>query len=224
MPVWLFSALAIMAGSLVGIVTRLSLYAELDPLYVVFAVFFSTNLLISYWEICLLHRRDYIEERGAHWRERQQESGRSPVVQFLLAKVSLARPFSPNLWADVWAVYSVYDGSYVDRRTFGFNCDIANGYFTPVPTLVLYATFTVPFLPAVATGILAAMLFWQWVYVSTVYVVSFFVAERHWQVRPGEVFRYIVVPDSPWVLIPMLGIYVAVRLIIDGDYGVLGLP
>lgn len=223
MPIWLFSGLVIVAVSLVGIVTRLSLYGELDALYAVFAVFFSTNLLISYWEICLLHRRDYIEQRVAHWRDRHQESGRSPVVQFLLAKVSLARPFSPNVWADAWASYSVYDGSYVDRRTFGFNCDIANGYFTPLPTLVLYATFTVGFLPAVVTGILAAMLFWQWVYVSTVYVVSFFVAKRHRQVRPGEVFRYIVVPDSPWVLIPMLGIYVAVRLIMDGDYGVLGL-
>lgn len=103
-----------------------------------FAVFFSTNLLISYWEICLLHRRKYIEERGDYWRKRQRESGKSPAVEFLSAKVTLARPFSPTLWADVWAAYSVYDGSYVDRRTFGFNCDIANGYFTPLPTLVLY--------------------------------------------------------------------------------------
>ena len=223
MPVWLFSVLFIAALTLVGVVTRLHLFGDLDVLYVVFAVFFSTNLLISYWEICLFHKRDYIEQRGAYWRERYEEAGKSPAAEFLLAKVPLARPFSPILWADAWAAYSVYDGSYVDRRTFGFNCDIANGYFTPLPTLVLYATFTVPFLPAVAAGIIAAMLFWQWVYVSTVYVVSFFVGEHHRPLRPGEVFSYIVVPDSPWVLIPMLGIYVAVRLIIDGDYAVLGL-
>lgn len=223
MPVWLFSVIFIVVLTLVGVVTRLNMYAELDALYVVFAVFFSTNLLISYWEICLFHKRDHIEERGAYWRERHEESGKSPVVEFLLAKVSPARPFSPTLWADAWAVYSVVDGSYVDRRTFGFNCDIANGYFTPLPTLVLYATFTVGFLPAVAAGILAAMLFWQWVYVSTVYVVSFFVAKRHRQIRRGQVFSHIVAPDSPWVLIPLLGIYVAVRLIVDGDYAVLGL-
>ena len=223
MPVWLFSVLVIGALTSIGVVTRLNLYAELDVLYVLFAVFFSTNLLISYWEICLFHQRDYIEERGAYWRERLESSGKSPVIEFLLAKVSLARPFSPTLWADAWAVYSVVDGSYVDRRTFGFNCDIANGYFTPLPTLMLYATFTVPFLPAVVAGIVAAMLFWQWVYVSTVYVVSFFVAKRHRHIRRGQVFSHIVVPDSPWVLIPLLGIYVAVRLIIDGDYAVLGL-
>lgn len=224
MPVWLFLVLVIAAASLAGVATRLVLYADLDPLYVVFAIFFSTNLLISYWEICLFPRRHYIEQRRAYWRERQHKSGRSPVVQFLLTKMTLAKAFSPTLWADAWASYSVVDESYVDRRSFGFNCDIANGYFTPIPTLVLYATFTVPFLPAVVTGILAAMLFWQWVYVSTVYVVSFFVANHHRQLRPGAVFSHIVLPDSPWVLIPMLGLYVAVRLIIDGDYGVLGLP
>ncbi|MDE0191043.1 MAG: hypothetical protein OXQ90_06770 [Gammaproteobacteria bacterium] len=222
MPVWLFAVLFVVALTLIGVVTRLNQYGEIDALYVVFAVFFSTNLLISYWEICLFYQRDYIEERGAYWRERLEASGKSPVVEFLLTKVSLARPFSPTLWADAWAVYSVVDGSYVDRRTFGFNCDIANGYFTPLPTLVLYATFTVPFLPAVVAGIVAAMLFWQWVYVSAVYVVSFFVAKRHRQIRRGQVFSHIIVPDSPWVLIPLLGIYVAVRLIIDGDYAVIG--
>lgn len=223
MPVWLFSVLVIVALTLIGVVTRLDQYAAVDVLYVVFAVFFSINLLISYWEICLFHKRDYIERRGAHWRDRHAQSGKSPVIEFLLAKVPLARPFSPTRWADAWAAYSVYDGSYVDRRTFGFNCDIANGYFTPIPTLVLYATFTVPFLPAAVAGILAAMLFWQWVYVSTVYVVSFFVGKRHRQIRRGQVLGYIVVPDSPWILIPLLGIYVAVRLIVDGDYAVLGL-
>jgi len=111
MPVWLFSVLVIVGLTLIGVVTRLNQHAELDPLYVVFAVFFSTNLLISYWEICLFHKRDYIEERGAHWRERHEESGKSPVVEFLLARVSLARPFSPTLWADAWGAYSVYDGS-----------------------------------------------------------------------------------------------------------------
>ena len=48
----------------------------------------------------------------------------------------------------MWAFYTLYDGSYTDRRTYGFNIDIANGFFTLVPTLVLYAAFTVAFLPA----------------------------------------------------------------------------
>lgn len=28
--------------------------------------------------------------------------------------------------------------------------------------------------------------------------------------------------NAPWVLFPLLGLYVSVRLILDGNYGVLG--
>ena len=70
---------------------------------------------------------------------------------------------SPTLWADVWATYSLLDGSFSDRRTFGFNADVVNGFFTPVPTLILY-----------------------------------------------------------WVRCALLGLCVSVRLILDGNYGVLG--
>ena len=45
-----------------------------------------------------------------------------------------------------------YDGSYADRRTYGFNVDIANGFATPVPTLILYAAYSVDLIPALAAG------------------------------------------------------------------------
>ena len=45
-------------------------------------------------------------------------------------------------------------------------------------TLVLHATFTIAFLPAVFVGILGVMLFWQWTYMTSVYYVSFFVGGR----------------------------------------------
>ena len=68
---------------------------------------------------------------------------------------------SSTVWADVWAAYAQYDGSYADRRTYGYNIDIANGFATPVPTLILYAAFTFDFLPSVVAGIIGAMVFWQ---------------------------------------------------------------
>ena len=79
----------------------------------------------------------------------------------------------------MWAYYTLYDGSYTDRRTYGFTIDIANGFFTLAPTLVLYAAFTLAFLPAYVAGILGGMLFWQREYATSVYLVSFYVAGRH---------------------------------------------
>jgi hypothetical protein len=129
---------------------------------------------------------------------------------------------SPTLWADVWATYSPYDGSYADRRTFGFNADIGNGFVTPVPTLILYAAYTLDFFPAVYAGILGAMVFWQWVYVTSLYGVSFFVAGRQSRISRLEIFVFIIGINSYWVLCALLGLYVSIRLIIDGNYSILG--
>ena len=91
----------------------------------------------------------------------------------------MTRFSSPTVWADAWATYAQYDDSYADRGSFGFNVDIGNGFVTPVPTLFLYASYTFDFLPSLYAGILGAMVFWQWIYATSLYCVSFFVAERH---------------------------------------------
>ena len=222
MPVWLFVFIEIAVLGLAGIVLRFLAHGDVDPYHVVLAVFLSTNLLISYWEICLWFRRDLIERRAAFWRERQKTEQRSPAAQFLQQKVTLGTAFSPSFWADVWASYSCYDDSYTDRRSFGFTCDVGNGFVTPVPSLVLYATFTVPFVPAVWAGAIGAMLFWQWVYVTSAYWFSFFVAGRHRRLGAIEALAHVHLANSLWVLVPLLGMYVSVRLILDGNYGVLG--
>ena len=222
MPVGLFAALVVALLALLGIGARYYFYGDLNAIHGLLSLFFSINLLICYWEICLFLRRDYIEKRTLYWRRRQQETGRTPVGEFLFTRVPLSQVLSPTLWADVWAVYSLFDGSFSDRRTFGFNVDIANGFLTPVPTLILYAAYTVDFLPAVLVGILGVMLFWQWAYATSVYWVSFFVAKRQSRIARAEMYTYIGAMNAPWVLFGLLGWFVSVRLILDGNYSVLG--
>ena len=222
MPAGALSAVVIAILTLLGIGTRYYVHGDLNAIHGLFSLFFSTNLLICYWEACLHLRLEHIEKRAVYWRARQRETGRTPAVEFLTTRVPLSRMFSPTVWADAWATYSMFDASYSDRRTFGFVVDIANGYFTAVPTLILYGAFTVGFLPAVVAGILAAMLFWQWTYVSSLYWVSFFVAGRQALITRRELFVYIGAPNAFWVLCPAFGLYVSVRLILDGNYGILG--
>ena len=38
----------------------------------------------------------------------------------------------------------------------------------------------------------------------------------------GELYTYVGAPNAVWVLCPLLGLYVSLRLILDGNYGVLG--
>ena len=213
------------AGALLasfGIGIRYYLRGDLNVVHCLLSLFFASNLVICYWEICLFLRREDIETRAEYWRSRQRETGRTPAVEFLCARVPLRRILSPTVWAEVWATYSLFDGSLSDRRTRGFNADVANGFVTPVPTLILYAACTVDFLLAVLAGIVGLALSWQWSYVTSVYWFSFFVARRQRHIARGERYACIGALNAPWVLFALLGLYVSVRLILDANYSVLG--
>lgn len=222
MPAGLFAALAVATLALLGIGARYQMHGDLNVPHALLSLFLSINLLIAYWEICLFLRRDLVETRTAYWREWRERTGRTPAVEFLRARIPLVRMLSPTVWADVWAAYSQYDSSYADRRTFGFNVDIVNGFLTPVPTLLVYVAYTFPVLPAVVTGIVGVILFWQVMYGASVYLVSFFVAGRQARISGRELYTWIVAPNSPWMAGGLLGVYVSIRLITDGDYSVLG--
>ncbi len=222
-PVALVVALTIAAGTLLGILVRLQTGGQLNFLHSLFCLFFSVNLLICYWEICLFFLRDRIGTRAEYWRELQGRTGRSPAHGFFATRIGLTQVLSPSVWADAWAAYCYYDDSYADRRTFGFNVDIANGFVTPVPTLVLYAAFTVGYPSARIAGIIGLMMSWQWVYMTSTYLVSFFVARRQTLLSRRDVYIYIVAINSFWILCALLGGYVSVALIVNGDYRVLGL-
>lgn len=221
-PAGLLAALIVALLALAGIGGRYWTRGDLDEIHALLSLFFSVNLVICYWEQCLFFKRDYIEKRAKYWDDRRRKTGRTPVVEFLVHRVPLRRIASPTLWADVWATYSQYDSSYADGRTFGFNVDIANGFATPIPTLILYAAFTFNLMPALVVGIIGTILFWQLAYMTSIYWVSFFVAGRQERISRREKYIYIYGMNCPWVLFALLGLYVSIRLIVDSDYSVLG--
>lgn len=223
MKIWSIACTFIVLVSGAAIACRFWITGDFNLAYTLLAFFLSVNLLACYWEICLLLRGATIEERRQHWEKLGSNSQIAPALEFLTMSVPLRQAFSTKVWADLWGVYSLFDASYADKKTYGFNVDIANGVVTPVLSLVLLATITVPFLPGRVAGILGVLLFWQWIYVTSVYIVSFFVAGRHRLISRKEQFVYIWVPNLFWILLPIFGFYVSVRLVLDGTYTVLGL-
>ena len=221
-PVVLFTVLVIATLTLAGIGARYWVRGDFNVIHALLILFLSINLVICYWEVCLFLKRDYIESRAEYWRKRWRETGRNPATEFLAAKIPLTKMLSPTVWADVWATYSQFDGSYADRRTYGYTVDIANGFVTPAPTLILYAAFTFDILPALVAGIVGVMLFWQLTYMTSVYWVSFFSANRQNRISRENMYIYIWGMNSPWVIFALLGLYVSIRLIVNGDYSVVG--
>ena len=206
----------------IGLGTRYFVSQDLGVIHAVLSVFLSTNILICWWEVCLFLQCTLVEQRTEYWRDWRIQTGQLPHFAFFTTKIPLKRVFSPKIWADLWATYAQYDPSYADRRSYGFNIDIANGFFTLLPTMFLYAAITVYFLPAYVVGMIGLMLFWQWIYVTSLYWVSFFVAKRQHDVLKGDMYLYILVPSVPWLVCPLLGLFVSIRLIVDGNYSVLG--
>ena len=185
-------------------------------------LFLSTHLLIRGWEARLFLRRDVIAAHAAVWRQWQRDTGRSPVGGILDAGVLCRRALSRAVWAGVWATCPLFDGSFSDRRSFGFSADVGNGLVTPVPTLVLYAAFALGILPAVAAGILGLILSWQWTCVTSICLVGFFLAGRHHPLTKVETVAWTGAVNAPWVACPLLGLNVPIRLVPDGNWAVLG--
>ena len=162
-----------------------------------------------------------MEERTTYWQQRYNETGRLPHVEFFTSRIAWKDIFNSRTWADVWATYARYDQSFADRRTFGFNVDVVNGYVTIIPTILLFLTLSTQLIPARFVGMLGLMLFWQCFYMTTAYFVSFFVAKRHEQLSRTDLLVYIVLLNSPWLLFPLFGLYASFHLVVDGNYSVL---
>ena len=100
-PTGLFAVLVVAILALLGMSARYYAHGDLNTIYCLLSLFFSTNLLICYWEVCLFLRPDHIEIRAGYWREKCSMTGRTPTREFLLTRVPLTRILSPTLWASM---------------------------------------------------------------------------------------------------------------------------
>ncbi|SMB29204.1 conserved membrane protein of unknown function [Sterolibacterium denitrificans] len=190
--------------------------------YLLVIFFLSLNMLVCLWERVLYLRIDLIEKKNADYRRRFPADKNRPVLDFIFSKVAFSNLFSADYWSDVWATYSLFDGSYADKRTLGFNLDVGNGYWTLIPCLLLHLGFTYHFLPPNVIGIIALCFFYQVVYCTSVYWFSFFNVGRQRLNSRNENLVYIWGTNCPWVLFGLVGMYAAVRLILDNSWAVFG--
>lgn len=222
LPAWLVAGIVVGTLTITGIAISLLVYGRINLLHCALSLFLSLNLLICYWEMCLFFCRDYIEARAVYWKNFREETGRTPAVVFLSHTIALGDVFDRHFWADVWATYALYDGSYADRRSFGFNADVGNGFSTLLPTIIFHLGITVPLLPPMWLGILGIMIFWVWVYNTCMYWVSFLMVGRHKLISRADNLIYIVGTNAPWVLFSLLGLYASIRITLDNSLQIIG--
>ncbi len=208
--------------TLAGIGLPYLLHSNVSLIHCILVFFFAINFVICYWEVCLFYRRDQIRERADYWNQRWKENGRVPVHAFLLTKVPISKFMAFGLWADVWAAYCHFDDAYANCRTCGYAVDVGNGFIAPPLMLLLYFCYTFEFLSATVAGIIGVILFWQISYGTKLYWLSFFGSGSHNKLTRKDLLIYIVLLNTPWILFPLFGMIISIRLIIDNNYAIIG--
>jgi hypothetical protein len=217
LPVWAWLTLWLLVSVGGSVVAHYAIHGVVNGWQVALAVFLSINILICVWEISLYYRIGDIER----WhREPRATSGR-PSGTVYLARVTLRELASTHLWARIWSEYAFYDPSYADRRSFGFAGDVGNGFVTLVPSLVLFFGMTVPVLPPVVLGLIGALIFYQKLYCTCVYFFTFVFNRRHEGHRLGPLIGIVGGTNGIWIVFPAIGLYVCIRLILEGRFDLL---
>ncbi len=197
-----------------------AVHGRFSVAYGLLSLFLSINLLVCYSEVCLLLRPDRVAERMRHWRERSAATGRWPATEFLASRVPLRSVWKADTWIDMWAAYALYDGSYADRRSYGFNAEVANGFASPIPATLLGLALVLDLVPALVVAILGVALGWQWTYTTCVYMGSFYTGGWHRRLgRPELVLVWAV--NSLWIAGGLLCLWISIRLALADGHGAL---
>ena len=117
--------------------------------------------------------------------------------------------------------YSYYDGSYANRRSYGFWADVGNGWNTLLPSIFFLVGMTAVMVPPLVLGIVGLIIFYQKFYCTTLYFIAY-VFNRRYAGRPmAWVIAIVGGTNGLWILFPGIGLYVCLRLIFENSYALL---
>ena len=122
---------------------------------------------------------------------------------------------------------SADDPSYQNTEAFGFFIDVGNGLSTIPPSILLnYAIIYGPSGSASDTitpllvGCICIASLWQITYGTIIYFLSFVWNKRYQDFRAGEIWTFVGLSNSCWIVFPAVGIWACVQILRDGSFDV----
>ena len=185
------------------------------------AFFLVVNVMIAWWEIALFVRQDQIRAEYDAIREPYRGREMAAVAQVFTRPIPLLNVFSFREWTRIWSTYSLFDPGYSDRRSFGYNIDVGNGFTTLVPAMLFAFGMTYDLVPPRVLGIVGIIIFWQMFYGTAVYFFQFFNNDRHKGHSVRDVLLFVGVSNLSWLVFPLWGLCTSAQLILEGSYAVL---
>lgn len=194
--------------------------------------FNNLNLLVAFCEIALGRHIAFIKHHYQVLRERYgglaiSNNERLAAFAYLTAPLSLTSLFDGQEWAVMWSTYSLWDPSYQNDESFGFFIDVGNGWSTIVPCLLWNVAICCPHhfdahsnsnsSFALWVGFIGAMSYWQVLYGTIIYLLSY-VWNRRYVGRPWqEVLGFVGCANGIWLVFPVLALYASFQILETRD-------
>ena len=219
-PAWLTIVSLVAGGTLLHVGLHRNVHGAIDADQALLAFFLVLNLWINFWEFALLARGDRIREEYLASRERYAGRELDRAIEFFHQPIRPSRIASFDEWYRLWSAYALFDPSYARRSGFGFCIDVANGLTTIVPATFFLLGMTWELVPARWLGILGVAMFWQMFFGTAVYLWQFLHAGRHRGHPPRVIVGFIGGVNGMWFVVPLWGLFLSVRMILDDSYAV----
>ena len=210
----------VVAGTLLHIVLHQREHGVYNVTQIGLAFFLVINVLIAWWEIALFVCQDQIQSEYEMTKDSYRGREMSRVLEIFARPIPLLQVLSFRQWTTIWSGYSLFDPGYSDRRSFGYNIDVGNGFTTIIPATLFTFGMTFELMPAPWLGIIGLILFWQMFYGTAVYFFQFFNNGRHRGHSLRDLLLFVGITNLMWFVFPIWGIWASIQLILDRSYGV----
>jgi len=194
--------------------------------------FNNLNILIALCEMALGKHIRLIQDDYQKLRL-QYASSPGGSVQAAMAYLTMPLPWDRladgKLWCRMWSTYALYDPSYQNSESLGFFLDVGNGWTTIPPCLLMNLAMSMPqwhFTTRVRSplfvGCVCLASYWQILYGTIVYLVSFVWNQRYQGKSTAELVGFVGCTNGLWLVFPMMGISACVSILHTQDFSVFG--
>jgi len=197
--------------------------------------FNNLNVLIAFCEIALGKHIGFIQTHYQNLVEeyRDIKTGKPIKPEYLAGFAYLNMPLSlrdvydgGEKWSKMWSTYSLWDPSYSNPESFGFFIDVGNGWSTILPCWMWNFAILFPgyFAPndgdasaVVLLGFIGACSYWQVLYGTIIYFLSFLWNKRYQDKPLVEVLGFVGFANGIWFFFPIACLWASYKLLLDRD-------
>lgn len=183
-------------------------------------IFNNLNIFISYCEICLGRHILHIQSDYKKLRSKYQGNEWGACIQYLTMPLTIEQCFDGRIWSKMWSTYALYDPSYQNHESFGFFIDFGNGMSTIPPSLLMNLAivwYMDDTLSPLLVGCVGIAMYWQVLYGTLIYILSFVFNKRYEGKSLTEVVLFVGLTNGIWFVFPIIGIWSCVIVLRDGN-------